>query len=354
MAMRRFTLCQQTSQRCSTACHTLLLSRYGGDGETLIRHIMHHFAHTTCQYRLAAGFLSRKCNMTRGAQGCALSVFAANTVMAVAMQEATDSLPKEAARGGLYVDDLNFACIEEGYIPQIMKRMEATLGYLDMKFSQAKSYVWSTSDTVDARWRRAQAPLHLPVANQVKLLGVIVRIRGRSTAVVHKASTWVTKCKQRALRVASLPVARSLRCTLSASMIMPVIMYCPLGDWLDRNQERSVEASITKVCAGSTATQWEAKEMDYILYRPLHHHCPSASRVAKLVEMAQIAYQLDPVGTLMRMNSRVAATSRPTGIASSLLAALKWMGIALRENMLCSASHQDFLFCAWSGLSRKE
>ena len=285
--------------------------------ETCIATLLKHLRDSTCRYKLAGGFVSDEIQITRGVQqGCPLAVFAANSL---------------------------------GVVIDIVQSIFEQLG---MTMSCSKSCIWTTSPTQSKKWNELGNPFGIKQVHALKILGGWIHLRGPRQQEQQHYTQALQVCKARAERISTLPIGRARRSTLVSSMILPKLTYMPTGHWLTINQQKMAETQMTKAVKGGTLNNRESREMDFILFRPMHRHHVASCRFIRLLSLLQECYAIDPVSMLMAHLHMVSKTTIvPCGVLSTLWTCALKLGLRFDGMDLCNASEKIPLFHAHSALA---
>ena len=321
--------------------------------ESCIATLLRHLRDSGCRYKLAGGFVSDEIRTSRGVQqGCPLAVFAANSLMSLVAFAIQQRLSSDEALGSLFIDDLNIVATNPQALVVVVDTVQMIFAQLGMTMSCSKSCIWTTSPVQSKMWEERGTPCALKQVHSVKILGAWIHLRGPRHQEHHFYTQALQTCKARAERISSLPIGRARRSTLVSSMILPKLTYMPTGQWLTMDQQKMVETQMTKAVKGGTLNNRESKEMDFLLFRPMHRHHVASCRIIRLLSLLQESYADDPVSTLMahfHMASR--RTIVPCGVLSTLWACALKMGLRFDGFDLCYASQKIPLFHAHSELS---
>ena len=108
---------------------------------------------------------------------------------------------------------------------------------------------------------------------------------------------------------------------------------------------------MTKAVKGGILNNGESREMDYILYRPVHRHHVATCRVIRLLSLLQECHAIDPVSTLMaNMHNAYRKTTTPCGVVSTLWTCATRLGLRFDGFDLCYAREKIPLLYAHSGM----
>ena len=145
-----------------------------------------------------------------------------------------------------------------------------------MKVSLPKSSLWTTSAVQNRRWKLGMRSGNIQQVDCLRILGCWFRLRGLSQQDSNFYKAAVDTCRARAKRIAVLPVSAYVKSLLTACMILPKFLCMPLGNWITKQDERTIMmASYSAV--GSGKPQCEGGKGDSV--RAISTTTPASSRV---------------------------------------------------------------------------
>ena len=107
--------------------------------------------------------------------------------------------------------------------------------------------------------------------------------------------------RQRCRRIGTLPIPRRLRAHKAAVTVVPKVFYAPVGPSLTKQQEFSITMQLSIASSGNNLNNCEARELEWSLYRPLHHHHAPCAKITRLMTLVQSLYAENPVGVMMQL-----------------------------------------------------
>ena len=239
----------------------------------------------------------------------------------------------------IYIDDINIYTNNPMLLKPIIDVVHEVLSQVGLEISMAKSGVWCTCPKQAREWHKKGTPYNIPQLDSFRMIGAWFHIRGRRDQENLRNQNMTALVRNRCKRIASLPVGKPVRAQIAGAMILPKMMFAPVGKLPPRDFDRAATTQLTLAAGGGKINNSEAREVEWSVAIPLHRHNAAVARIIRLIAMLQSLYASNPVGTLAQLFSLHDFHHKltPMGVIATLLCAVERLGMKFEA--------PDLLYC---------
>ena len=327
----------------------VIMARLGAD-ENFLATYMYHLRHNQCRYKLPHRSLGTVWCRQRGlTQGCPLSPACSNLLTLPFVLDLYQSLEAagmaDKAQAYLFLDDFTVVGSQAEVVEiawQCAQRFADTLRLCIhvRRDCPAKTGVVVANQWEHEAWTEAQT---LPVGTSLEALGKQVAMQGQQ---VEDPESGMAEVKQRATRIAMLPLPSEHRAMLMTSLAASKIAYARLGSPPTRQQVESLTHKLFCAAMGRAALPHGcSKEIFQVLWMAAHRTHPYFIQIHGLGRLLHYCLQERRQFTLstwaLALEAQRRGTPKPGLISDFLVAWSRIQGSSPVEGRLCFPGWPD-------------